>query len=86
MTGDNYSGFQQQKSNSQINESSKIQRRHRIFDAAGAKTSSSVSPNTKVVSPISPISAQPNVHSSKVINPVSKQHNYVQPEPQGRRT
>jgi hypothetical protein len=83
MTGDNCSGFQPQKSNSsQIQESSKIQRRHRIFDGVGAKTSSSVSPNTKVINSISPTSAQPHTHSSKIINPIN---NRAQAESQPRR-
>ncbi len=75
MTGENNGeGLQLQKSNSQLNDTSKIQRRHRIFDSIGAKTSSSVSPHQKIVSPISPIGNQPvQSHSSKVINPVSKQ-------------
>ena len=93
LTGDNYSALHPSKSNnSQIQESSKIQRRHRIFDAVGAKSSSSVSPNSKVVSPIS---AQPvHTYSSKVINPISsrpeaeskKQTEMQSVNPQSRQT
>lgn len=74
MTGDNIpSGLNHQKSSSQINDSSKIPRRHRIFDGVGVETSSSVSPNTKVVSPISAQPNSHNSHSSKVVSPISRQ-------------
>ena len=71
----------QKSNNSQIHESSKIQRRHRIFDSVGAKTSTSVSPNTKVVSPINSMQGQPNNQNSKLINPISKQPVQRQTEP-----
>jgi type II secretory pathway component PulC len=77
-SGTNQTHSQNQKLlGSQANDS-KIQRRHRIFDASSK--SPSVSPNTKVVSPLGSVNPQQltsssihsSKHSSKIINPLTK--------------